>query len=239
MPGCRSSSLSTPSRKLAVLKAGRGSHPGFSSSAKISVTVGTPAHAAGAAIDLTGCAVAWRARTQNLVIPTTPEAPGKALTIGVNCSLSGAVVFSDDEQEQPHGYGIEKLTKQFRPLVKVIRFGLHFCRFYTFAMPKLRFPSKIVPRALVICGRRTTLRLEPDLWAALDEMAVRERAPSLSRLVSGIVEDGQGSMGSATSAVRAAIVRYYRAAADEAAANGAAPAARPALSTPLAKSTYG
>jgi predicted DNA-binding ribbon-helix-helix protein len=101
------------------------------------------------------------------------------------------------------------------------------------------FGSNIVPRALVVCGRRTTLRLEPDLWAALDEMTVRERAPSLSRLVSGIVEDGHGSMGSATSAVRAAIVRYYRAAADEAAANGAAPAARPALPTPLAKSTYG
>jgi hypothetical protein len=66
----------------------------------------------GAAIDLTGCAVAWRARTQNLVIPTTPEASGKkALTIDVNCSLSGAVIFSDDEQEQPHGYGTEKLTK--------------------------------------------------------------------------------------------------------------------------------
>ena len=85
-------------------------------------------------------------------------------------------------------------------------------------MPKLRFPSNIVPRALVVCGRRTTLRLEPDLWAALDEMTVRERAPSLSRLVSGIVEDGHGSMGSATSAVRAVIVPYYRAAADEAAA---------------------
>src|SRR6516162_5752208 len=35
MPGCKSSSFSTPSRKLAVLKAGRGSRPGFSSSAKI------------------------------------------------------------------------------------------------------------------------------------------------------------------------------------------------------------
>src|SRR6516162_4340641 len=29
MPGCRSSSFSTPSRKLAVLKAGRGSRPGL------------------------------------------------------------------------------------------------------------------------------------------------------------------------------------------------------------------
>jgi hypothetical protein len=40
IPGCRSSSFSTPSRKLAVLKTGRGSRPGFSSSAKMSVTVG-------------------------------------------------------------------------------------------------------------------------------------------------------------------------------------------------------
>ena len=42
MPGFRSSSFSTPSRKLAVLKVGRGSRPGFSSSRKMSVTVGTP-----------------------------------------------------------------------------------------------------------------------------------------------------------------------------------------------------
>src|SRR5262249_10043075 len=34
--------LSTPSRKLTVLKTGRGSRPGFSSSRKMSVTVGTP-----------------------------------------------------------------------------------------------------------------------------------------------------------------------------------------------------
>src|SRR6516162_5680507 len=42
MPGFRSATFSTPSRKLAVLKAGRGSRPGFSSSRKMSVTVGTP-----------------------------------------------------------------------------------------------------------------------------------------------------------------------------------------------------
>jgi hypothetical protein len=42
MPGFRSSSFSTPSRRFAVLKAGRGSRPGFSSPRKMSVTVGTP-----------------------------------------------------------------------------------------------------------------------------------------------------------------------------------------------------
>jgi hypothetical protein len=44
MPGFTSSSFSTPSRKLAVLKTGRGSRPGFSSSLKMSVTVGHPEH---------------------------------------------------------------------------------------------------------------------------------------------------------------------------------------------------
>ena len=42
MPGTRSSIFSTPSAKVAVLKAGRGSRPGFSSSRRMSVTVGSP-----------------------------------------------------------------------------------------------------------------------------------------------------------------------------------------------------
>jgi hypothetical protein len=42
MPGARSSIVSTPSAKVAVLKPGRGSRPGFSSSLRMSVTVGSP-----------------------------------------------------------------------------------------------------------------------------------------------------------------------------------------------------
>ena len=42
IPGVRSSNLSTPSLKVAALKAGRGSRPGFSSSLSMSVTVGRP-----------------------------------------------------------------------------------------------------------------------------------------------------------------------------------------------------
>ncbi len=42
MPGTRSPRVSTPSAKDAVVNAGRGSRPGFSSSAKMSVTVGRP-----------------------------------------------------------------------------------------------------------------------------------------------------------------------------------------------------
>ena len=42
MPGSRSSSLSTPSANVAVVNAGRGSRPGFSSSRRMSVTVGNP-----------------------------------------------------------------------------------------------------------------------------------------------------------------------------------------------------
>ncbi len=42
MPGVRSPIFSTPSWKVAVLKVGRGSRPGFSSSAMMSVTVGSP-----------------------------------------------------------------------------------------------------------------------------------------------------------------------------------------------------
>ena len=42
MPGFRSVIFSTPSWKVAVLNSGRGSRPGFSSSAMMSVTVGMP-----------------------------------------------------------------------------------------------------------------------------------------------------------------------------------------------------
>ncbi len=42
MPGARSSSVSTPSANEAVVNAGRGSRPGFSSSRRMSVTVGSP-----------------------------------------------------------------------------------------------------------------------------------------------------------------------------------------------------
>jgi hypothetical protein len=42
MPSCRSLIASTPSWNVAVLNSGRGSRPGFSSSARMSVTVGTP-----------------------------------------------------------------------------------------------------------------------------------------------------------------------------------------------------
>ena len=42
MPGRRSPRVSTPSANVAVVNAGRGSRPGFSSSRRMSVTVGTP-----------------------------------------------------------------------------------------------------------------------------------------------------------------------------------------------------
>jgi hypothetical protein len=42
MPGLRSFRVSTPSLKVAALKAGAGSRPGFSSSRRMSVTVGRP-----------------------------------------------------------------------------------------------------------------------------------------------------------------------------------------------------
>ncbi len=42
MSGRRSEISSTPSLKVAVVNSGRGSRPGFSSSFRMSVTVGTP-----------------------------------------------------------------------------------------------------------------------------------------------------------------------------------------------------
>ena len=57
---------------------------------------------------------------------------------------------------------------------------------------------------------RTTMRLEPELWEALDEICRRERL-SLSELVRRVDQNG-----SRTSSVRVYTLVYFRAAATEA-----------------------
>ncbi len=66
IPGARSPIFSTPSLKVAVLKAGRGSRPGFSSSRRMSVTVGRPK------ASVTNCS----GRSER----STPELPIRAAT---------------------------------------------------------------------------------------------------------------------------------------------------------------
>jgi len=73
--------------------------------------------------------------------------------------------------------------------------------------------SRLVIKNVVARQGRTSMRLEPELWSALEELCRREQT-SLAQMVRQI-EDG-GAPGSRTSAVRVQIVRYFRAAATEA-----------------------
>ena len=64
--------------------------------------------------------------------------------------------------------------------------------------------SALIARGLRFAGDRTTMRLEPEFWTALAEIARRENM-SVSALVAGI--NGPGSR---TSAVRVHVLRHYR-----------------------------
>lgn len=70
--------------------------------------------------------------------------------------------------------------------------------------------SPLVTRNVNVDGRRTSVRLEPDLWEALREIALRERC-SVHEICADIDRTRGGIR--LTSAMRIYIVNYYRAAA--------------------------
>lgn len=74
--------------------------------------------------------------------------------------------------------------------------------------------STLVNKNVSVSGHRTSLRLEPEMWSAVEELCHREGV-TLAAFVTGIAdrlrESGRGSC--LTSAVRVAILEYYRAAA--------------------------
>lgn len=72
--------------------------------------------------------------------------------------------------------------------------------------------SRLVNRNVTVARGRTSMRLEPELWSALEEMCARERI-SMTEAIQRI--DACGLPGSRTSAVRVKLVRYFRAAATE------------------------
>ena len=74
----------------------------------------------------------------------------------------------------------------------------------------MQFESPLVTRNVNVGGRRTSVRLEPDLWEALREIATRE-----DRTLHDICSDIDKSRGGTrlTSAMRIYIVNYYRSAA--------------------------
>jgi predicted DNA-binding ribbon-helix-helix protein len=90
-------------------------------------------------------------------------------------------------------------------------------------------PSTLVIRNVVVGGRRTSVRLEPAMWEALQEIA-RRRKLSIHALVTQI--DRMRSASTLTAAIRVHIVDFYRTAAARAAAPSR-PEQPPASTPPL------
>ena len=67
--------------------------------------------------------------------------------------------------------------------------------------------SLVIKRSIVVGGHKTSVSLEDDFWAALREIALRDRA-TLSGLVGSI--DSQRQHGNLSSAVRLFVLNHYR-----------------------------
>jgi predicted DNA-binding ribbon-helix-helix protein len=72
--------------------------------------------------------------------------------------------------------------------------------------------SRLVSRNVMGDSRRTSMRLEPELWSALEEMCRRERM-GVRDMVRRI--GAKAPPGGRTSAVRVELVSYFRAAATD------------------------
>ena len=67
--------------------------------------------------------------------------------------------------------------------------------------------SRLINRNVIAQSGRTSMRLEPELWDALQEICLRETI-TLSDLVQRI--ERQGHPGGRTSAIRVHVVTYFR-----------------------------
>ena len=70
--------------------------------------------------------------------------------------------------------------------------------------------SSLVIHNIVVAGQRTSVRLEPVMWEALQEIA-RQQETNINQLVTEI--DRRRNSSSLTAAIRVYIVDFYRAAA--------------------------
>lgn len=73
--------------------------------------------------------------------------------------------------------------------------------------------STLVIRNVVVLGKRTSLRMEPEMWDALSDVAVRE-GHNVHDICTRIVEK-KPAAASLTAAIRVFLVNYYRLAATE------------------------
>lgn len=73
--------------------------------------------------------------------------------------------------------------------------------------------STLVIRNVVVLGKRTSLRMEPEMWDALSDVAARE-GYNVHDICTCIVER-KPAAASLTAAIRVFLVNYYRLAATE------------------------
>lgn len=79
--------------------------------------------------------------------------------------------------------------------------------------------SSLVSRNITIFGRRTSIRLEPDMWVALNDIAERERCSVHD--ICALVYVRKSDATSLTAAIRVFLMLYYRAATTEQGHNNA------------------
>ena len=72
--------------------------------------------------------------------------------------------------------------------------------------------GSLLNRNVTIAGRRTSMKLEPDMWDALDELCRRERV-TIHDVCTMVASRHHGN--NLTAAMRVFILGYYRAAATE------------------------
>jgi predicted DNA-binding ribbon-helix-helix protein len=72
--------------------------------------------------------------------------------------------------------------------------------------------SSLVIRNVVVNGKRTSIRLEPEMWSSLQDICKRERCSAHDIASMVAAERGIGSL---TAAMRVFIMVYYRAAATD------------------------
>jgi len=75
-----------------------------------------------------------------------------------------------------------------------------------------RWASTLVNRNVTVAGRRTSMRLEPAMWEALQQICRRE-GKTLNQLVTEI--DRQRDESSLTAAIRVYLLQYFSAAATD------------------------
>lgn len=75
-----------------------------------------------------------------------------------------------------------------------------------------RWASTLINRNVTVGGRRTSMRLEPPMWEALQQVCSRE-GTALNRLVTDI--ERQRVESSLTAAIRVYLLQYFTAAATD------------------------